>query len=193
MGGYPVSANYRYIVTNTNIAEAAAAGMPIPHGEGENPVKPEWIDLIKGKTILTDAATLSTNMKRHDLWLHLAGSAGGYGDPIERDPMLVREDLQLQRTTLRSAEKVYCVKIDPVTMEVDAEATNQLRNQRKAERLARGIPARDYIRINREKILKGDIPPVPKSCLRNCIKASGKFLTEFKEFWDLSENFEQIP
>ena len=193
MGGYPVSANYRYIVTDTNIMETAVARRPIPHGEGVDPVKPEWLDLIKGRTILTDAATLSTSMKRHDLWLHLTGSAGGYGDPIERDPILVKKDIQLELTTLRSAEKVYCVKLDPVTLEVDAEATKQLRSQRKAERLARAIPARDYIRINREKILNGDIPPIPKSCLQDCIRASRKFLNEFKEFWGLPEDFEQIP
>jgi acetone carboxylase alpha subunit len=193
MGGYPVSANYRYIVFDTNILEAAGERKPLPTGEGPDPDRPEWIGRIEGKTLLTDAATLSTTLRKNDLWLHLAGGAGGYGDPIERDPAAVKNDLQLELTTRRTAEKVYCVKLDPETLEVDADATEELRRQRKAERLARAIPARDYIRINREKILKGDIPPVPKACLQGCLGVSRKFLSEFKEFWGLPEDFEKIP
>lgn len=193
MGGYPCCANYRYIVSGTNIEKAAKAGKPLPHGEGEDLANPEWLTMIEGETILTDAATLSTPMKQYDLWLHLAGSAGGYGDPIERDPVLIKKDLELGLTTLRSAERIYCAKFDPETCEVDDSATKKLRQERKSERLAKAIPASEYIRGARERILSGDIPPLPKSCLNDCLNISKKFLEEFKSFWGLPSEFMQIP
>jgi acetone carboxylase alpha subunit len=193
MGGYPTCASYRYIVSDTNLIETAAAKKPIPHGEGEDSVNPEWREMIKGKDFLTDAATLSTPMKSGDLWLHFTGSAGGYGDPIERNPELIKRDLELGLTTVRSAEKNYGVKVDPVTFEIDRVATEELRKQKRAERLARAIPAAEYINKTREKIAEGDIPPIPKLCLNDSMKNSAKFRKEFKEFWNLPDSFERIP
>lgn len=57
-------------------------------------------------------------------------SSGGYGDPFERDPELVRADVLDELTTLELAERDYGVAIDPVTMRVDAPATSELRTRR---------------------------------------------------------------
>ena len=52
---------------------------------------------------------------------------GGYGDPFARDVDKVLEDVTLGLVSLERAEKVYGVAIDPVTLTVDAKATEALR------------------------------------------------------------------
>jgi 5-oxoprolinase (ATP-hydrolysing) len=54
-------------------------------------------------------------------------SGGGYGDPVERDPRRVLEDVLDGFTTLDRAERDYAVVIDPQTMTVDEAATADLR------------------------------------------------------------------
>ena len=54
-------------------------------------------------------------------------SSGGYGNPLERDPRQVVEDVLDGYTSLEQARKDYRVAIDPDTLELDAEKTRQLR------------------------------------------------------------------
>lgn len=58
----------------------------------------------------------------------LAG-AGGYGDPIERDPALVLRDVVAGFVSVKGAARDYGVAIDPATMKVDAAATSVLRER----------------------------------------------------------------
>jgi 5-oxoprolinase (ATP-hydrolysing) len=57
-------------------------------------------------------------------------NSAGYGDPLERDPELVRSDVLDGYTTIELAERDYGVVIDPESLAVDQEATSQLRKER---------------------------------------------------------------
>jgi 5-oxoprolinase (ATP-hydrolysing) len=59
-------------------------------------------------------------------------NSGGYGDPLERDPELVRSDVLDGFTTVELAERDYGVVIDPETLSLDADATSRLRDERTA-------------------------------------------------------------
>jgi len=62
---------------------------------------------------------------------HLMG-AGGFGDPFERDVERIRQDVWNEVVSFEGARRDYGVVIDPVTLEIDHEATNRLRKaQRK--------------------------------------------------------------
>jgi N-methylhydantoinase B/oxoprolinase/acetone carboxylase alpha subunit len=62
-----------------------------------------------------------------------APNGAGYGDPLERDPVLVREDVLDEFTTLELARSEYGVVFrDPATLEIDAEATAAERARLKA-------------------------------------------------------------
>ena len=61
-------------------------------------------------------------------------NSGGYGNPLERDPELVRSDVLDGFTTLELAERSYGVVVDPETMVVDAEATRRSRRERSASK-----------------------------------------------------------
>jgi N-methylhydantoinase B/oxoprolinase/acetone carboxylase alpha subunit len=57
-------------------------------------------------------------------------NAAGYGDPLERDPELVREDVLDDFTTLELARDAYgVVFIDDVSLEIDGDATAALREE----------------------------------------------------------------
>ncbi|HEX16623.1 MAG TPA: hydantoinase B/oxoprolinase family protein [Deltaproteobacteria bacterium] len=60
---------------------------------------------------------------------HSAGG-GGYGDPFERDPEMVRRDVIYGYVSVERAREDYGVVIDPETYEIDYQATERLRHGR---------------------------------------------------------------
>ena len=53
--------------------------------------------------------------------------SGGYGDPFDREPERVLEDVRQEKTTPAHAVAEYGVVIDPAHMQLDEEATQALR------------------------------------------------------------------
>jgi 5-oxoprolinase (ATP-hydrolysing) len=64
-----------------------------------------------------------------DLFQIVAPSGGGFGNPLERDPSQVREDVLDGFVTLGQAREAYGVVIDESTREVDLAETAALREQ----------------------------------------------------------------
>ena len=54
-------------------------------------------------------------------------NSGGYGEPAERDPELVRGDVLDGFTSLEQAREIYLVALDPVTLALDLAGTARLR------------------------------------------------------------------
>lgn len=54
-------------------------------------------------------------------------SGGGYGDPFERNPESVRNDVVQQLISIEKAREEYGVIIEPNTLEIDYESTQKLR------------------------------------------------------------------
>jgi len=65
----------------------------------------------------------------HDAVILRSGGGGGYGDPRERPPELVREDVLEGYVSLERAALDYGVVLDPQTLAVDREATKALRER----------------------------------------------------------------
>ncbi|RLA85949.1 MAG: hydantoinase B/oxoprolinase family protein [Deltaproteobacteria bacterium] len=61
-----------------------------------------------------------------------APGGGGFGDPLERDPEIVRRDVLFGYVSLEKAREDYGVVIDPETYEVDYRATEELRGKRRS-------------------------------------------------------------
>jgi len=73
--------------------------------------------------LLTDPVTMRTG----DVFHHRLAGAGGYGDPLERDPALVLRDLQLGKVTEAHARAAYGVVLR--NGRVDEAATLRRREQ----------------------------------------------------------------
>jgi N-methylhydantoinase B len=69
-------------------------------------------------------------------WVHVAisGGGGGYGDPLERDPKLVRADVRDEFVSVAAAREEYGVIVDPKTYKVDYKGTQELRDKIRRER-----------------------------------------------------------
>jgi len=68
-----------------------------------------------------------TQLKPGDVVSIDAAGAGGYGNPLEREPERVEEDVMNGYVSLKSAKKEYGVILNPETMKVDKRATHKLR------------------------------------------------------------------
>ena len=63
---------------------------------------------------------------------HSAGG-GGFGDPLERDPAAVEQDVINEYVSVEKARSDYGVVIDAQTLKVDSRKTQKLRASRKPE------------------------------------------------------------
>jgi N-methylhydantoinase B len=88
---------------------------------------------LPGKFIMT--------MKRGDVFRHDQPGAGGWGDPLERDPARVLRDVRNGLVGLAAAREDYGVVVDPATGVVDGPATAALRTVLRARRGWREVPA----------------------------------------------------
>jgi len=68
-----------------------------------------------------------TRMKPGDVIIMDAAGGGGYGDPLERDPEMVQDDVIQGYVSMEKAKEDYGVVIDPATMKADLAATEELR------------------------------------------------------------------
>jgi acetone carboxylase, alpha subunit len=188
MGGYPACGRYKYALVNTNYKELVAQQKPLPHREGDDPENPDFARLMEGELRRYPAQMGADMFRSYDIIHHAAGGGGGWGDPIERKPEDVIQDLIMDFTAVHSAENVYCVVWDRETMEVDLAATEAKRAARRKERLARGIPAEEFLKAEREKILKGELYITAKETYNDCFR-SERFLKYYKEYWKLGDDF----
>jgi len=68
-----------------------------------------------------------TRLNPGDVVVMEAAGGGGYGDPMDREPGLVIEDVLNGYVTPEHAREEYGVVIDPETLQLDEEATKKLR------------------------------------------------------------------
>jgi len=68
-----------------------------------------------------------TQLKPGDTVVMDAAGGGGYGNPLERDPELVRSDVMQGYVSIEGAREHYGVVINPDTLEIDTAATDSLR------------------------------------------------------------------
>jgi len=71
-----------------------------------------------------------TRLSPGDVVLMDAAGGGGYGDPLERDPEKVLDDVMNGYVSLEAAREAYGVVMAPETAELDVQATERLRASR---------------------------------------------------------------
>ena len=75
---------------------------------------------------------ISTSIKAGERIYHKQAGAGGWGDPLERIPAAVADDVQNGKVSLAVAHSAYGVVLDPLTFTVNQAATDALRQQLRA-------------------------------------------------------------
>jgi N-methylhydantoinase B len=79
-------------------------------------------------TLLPPQAHVHLKVEPGDRIYHQVHGSGGYGNPFERDPEQVQQDVEEGKISVPGARDRYAVVIDPETLVVDTIATETLRS-----------------------------------------------------------------
>lgn len=72
----------------------------------------------------------TVEVEEGDVLLVRTPGGGGYGNPLERSPQLVRRDVLDGLVSLKAAREEYGVVLDTVSMEIDWKASQRLRSEK---------------------------------------------------------------
>ena len=197
-GGYPGSAGYRHNVRGTNMMELISERLPYPTHDGD-PEHSNVEAMITGRRDFDQhTVTLPEVMQQGDLYVCVYHGGDGLGDPIERRPEHIEEDLNGEFLLPRFAEAVYgavAARDSDGQWSVDAEATARRRDAIREERRARAVPVRDWLKGQRERVLAhadggGDFGPHIQRMYAESMRLSSRWADEFKRFWELPDDFD---
>jgi len=102
-GGLAFVREYRLLGDEARLVMRSDRRKHLPYGlAGGRPGSPSWNILNPGtptERILPVMPMEAVQLKKGDVFRHVSAGGGGYGDPKERDPALVAEDVREERMT----------------------------------------------------------------------------------------------
>lgn len=194
MGGYPAASGYRFAAHKTGLKELIASGADIPLGGDTDPENPTWDAMLPKAQIKRDKQAITTEemFADYDLYLNYMRGGPGFGDPLDREPQAVADDINGGYVLERLAGDVYGVVVrkgaDGLVV-VDEAATRAARAQIRKDRIAKSVPTREWMKGEREKILAKDAGTQVQQMFAASFKLGPKFEREFRSFWDLPESW----
>ena len=189
-GGYPGGRRNTLLLRHDNLQELMEKRRPLLHEIGD---PRDLVERFPGQ--VTDCGLLPepAEIFEGDLLVSCSAAGGGLGDPIERDPVWIKADLDNGLTTEWQASNIYCVKAsyDESAKEwkVDEAETTKLRQAKRKQRLSRAVPVKDWWKKNRERIISRDLHPLILEMYQSSMKMSESFTQEYKDFWALPDDF----
>jgi N-methylhydantoinase B len=141
--------SYRMLADETTVVMRSDRRNYLPYGLDRGaPGTPSWNLLNPGpaQRIVPVMPMEPLIMQRDEVLCHIGAGGGGYGDPLERDPLLCREDVREERYSAAYVREVYGVALDPCTGEIDWRETQQLRAALRARRSQGPEPQPAYLR-----------------------------------------------
>jgi N-methylhydantoinase B len=132
-GGAPFRREYKLLAEEAILQVRSDRRDFRPYGlYGGGPGKPSqnFLNPDRGPALLPSKLTM--NMKKGDLFRHEVAGAGGWGDPLERDPALVLKDVRNDFVSERAARDDYGVVL--ASDAVDEAATAALRQRMRDRR-----------------------------------------------------------
>ncbi len=195
-GAYPAPPDRPSFASGTNVEQLIEAHRPLVHERGD-PEAPDIAKNIEAEVLETNAIAPFVTprpLQEYDVVIHPVSGAQGQGDPLERDPELVRSDLDSGWTRERVAREVHGVvaKQDATTRAwtVDADATARRREEIRRERKRRGIPFHEWWSAERARILaRENMAPPVLEMWRTAMLYSPDYARELRAFWNLPEDF----
>ncbi len=132
-GGLSLVREYRILAEDAELNVRSDKRRHPPHGLfGGKEGAPSWNVINPGseERILPVLLTVPERLRKGDVFRHLLPGAGGYGDPLEREPERVLDDVIAEKVSIARAAADYGVVIlagDPPAL--DAAATAELRRR----------------------------------------------------------------
>jgi len=133
-GGFGLIRDYRILNSNAELTTIASRYRYLPWGvNGGSPGSNNKVQVFSNGNMVEKATFSNFPLKKNDLVRFISGGGGGYGNPLDRDPMMVLEDVKNEYITLEKALKVYGVVIEEKdgTLFMNMEETQKLRQKMK--------------------------------------------------------------
>jgi len=141
-GGAPFRRDYRFLGEEGILQVRSDRRDFRPYGlYGGGPGKPSMNYLNPADENLPLPSKLTMTIRHGDVFRHEVAGAGGWGDPLERDPALVLRDVCNELVSLASARADYGVVLAGSPIAVDEAATRALRERLRRTRNWPQIPA----------------------------------------------------
>jgi N-methylhydantoinase B len=140
-GGVPFRRDYRFNETEGVLQVRSDRRQHRPFGlYGGSPGAPSenYLNPTGENRVLPGKFTMT--VKQGDVFRHVLAGAGGWGDPLERDPQAVLWDVKNELLSAARAAADYGVVIDPRRWRVDGDATRERRTALAARRGWRRTP-----------------------------------------------------
>jgi acetone carboxylase alpha subunit len=189
-GGYPGGKRNTFMARYHNFQELIEKKLPLLHEIGH---PKEFLNYPHADIINLPHIPPTIEVRDKDLFISDNGSAGGLGDPIDRDPALQKADLDNCLTTKEISRNIYCIEVcyDEKVKQwrIDDEATKKLRKAKRDERLSRGVPVEQWWQKARQRLIDKELDPLLAEMYSSSMKLSENFTREFKDFWGLPNDF----
>src|SRR5437763_13663551 len=140
-GGVPFRRDYRFLEEEGVLQVRSDRRDHRPFGlYGGSPGGPSenYLDPDGENRVLPSKFTM--NIKRGDVFRHVLAGAGGWGDPLERDPAAVLRDVRNELLSPQKAAADYGVVVDTASWRVDTAATEKRRAEIRHARGWREVP-----------------------------------------------------
>jgi len=133
-GGMAVMRSYKVLANLGVLTLRSDRRSHLPYGlEGGYSGTPSYTFLVRNgrASMLPVLPQDKIDVQQGDIIVHVQPGGGGFGDPLDRDPRAVLEDLLDDRITLIYAERVYGVVVRQggLAVEATADLRRKLRNE----------------------------------------------------------------
>jgi len=198
MGGYPSATGYRFEAHKTGLEKRIAIGDSLPLGGDLDPSDPDYERRIDATAVVKrDKQCITTEdcYANHDLYLNYLRGGPGFGDPLDREPKAIENDLNQKFLLPEYAQKVYGAVFTQDAkgvFTVDAAKTQARRAEVRKERLARALPTREWMKEERERILNKHAAVQVRHMFATSFALSEKFTRQFKDFWSLPDDWQLL-
>ena len=191
-GGYPSSTGYIHNVRDNDLEERIENRDPYPIRDG-TPEDSQMLEYVGGddRQFEERGTSLLREYDERDLYLSVNRGGAGLGDPLERDPADIEDDLNGEHIQPEYAERIYGAHIKETDdgYEVDSEKTAEQRESLRAERAEKAQPVSEWLDDRQEDIENEEFIPVVKQMYNESIELSEEWGDHFQEFWDLPADF----
>ena len=159
-----------------------------------DPENPTWEAMLPDARIKRDKQAITTEamFKDYDLYLNYMRGGPGFGDPLDREPQKVADDVNGGYLLARFADSVYGVVLVDAgdgMKGVDVTATEARRRAIRKARLEESVPVSDWMASEREKILNKEAGVHVQQMFAASFKLGPRFEQDFRAFWNLPEEW----
>jgi N-methylhydantoinase B len=135
-GGLSLQREFKILADEAVLTIRTDRRKHLPYGlHGGKEGTPAWNILNPGpaQRILPTLPMEAIPLKKGDVLRIVLAGAGGFGDPLDRDPGLVLEDVRDEKLSIAYVRREYGVVVDPEKLTIDLEATENERQARRKE------------------------------------------------------------